>query len=111
MLLPVMLGSVLLASSGIYAQDGAQPAVSEKLIAKVNAVVDADTARLTAIFKDLHQHPEIAFTETRTAGIVAKDLKSLGFTVTEGIGKTGVVGMLKNGPGPTVWSPTCRPPP
>jgi amidohydrolase len=106
MLLPVMLGSVLLASSGIYAQDGTMPVqevVSEKLIAKVNAVVDADTARLTAIFKDLHQHPEIAFTETRTAGIVAKHLKSLGFTVTEGIGKTGVVGVLKNGPGPTVW--------
>ncbi|MBP7917038.1 MAG: amidohydrolase [Arenimonas sp.] len=101
-----MLGSALLVSSGISAQDGKMPvqeAVSEKLIAKVNAVVDADTARLTAIFKDLHQHPEIAFTETRTAGIVAKDLKSLGFTVTEGIGKTGVVGMLKNGPGPTVW--------
>ena len=78
MLLPVMLGSVLLASSGIYAQDGTMPVqevVSEKLIAKVNAVVDADTARLTAIFKDLHQHPEIAFTETRTAGIVVPRLR------------------------------------
>lgn len=73
------------------------------LIAKVNALVDADTARLTAIFKDLHANPEIAFTEKRTAGIVAKELKALGFTVTEGIGKTGVVGVMKNGPGPTLW--------
>ena len=51
----------------------------------------------------LHQHPEIAFTEKRTAAIVAKNLKELGFTVTEGVGQTGVVGVLKNGPGPTVW--------
>ena len=80
--------------------DGPIPAA---LVAKVNASVDANAAGLTAIFKDLHQHPEIAFTEKRTAAIVAKDLKALGFTVTDGIGKTGVVGVLKNGPGPTVW--------
>jgi hippurate hydrolase len=73
------------------------------LIARVSAAVEADTPRLTAIFKDLHQHPEIAFTETRTAGIVAKELKALGFEVTTGIGKTGVVGVFRNGPGPTLW--------
>ena len=66
------------------------------LVTKVNAAVDADTARLTANFKDLHQHPEIAFTESRTAAIVAKDLRSLGFAVTEGVGKTGVVGVLRS---------------
>ncbi|WP_435135282.1 amidohydrolase [Plesiomonas shigelloides] len=55
------------------------------------------------MYKDLHQHPELAFTETRTAAIVSAELKKLGFTVTEGIGKTGVVGVLKNGEGPTVW--------
>jgi amidohydrolase len=105
-MLPMMLGSALLASFDISAQDGSlheQAAIPAALIAKVNSTVDSDSARLTAIFKDLHQHPEIAFTENRTAGIVAKDLKSLGFAVTEGIGKTGVVGVLKNGPGPTVW--------
>lgn len=79
------------------------PAISPALLAKVNQLVDADAARLTEVFKDLHQHPEIAFTETRTAAIVAKELKRLGFSVTEGIGKTGVVGVLKNGPGATVW--------
>ncbi len=81
----------------------AEAPIPTALIAKVNTAVAADTPRLTAIFKDLHQHPEIAFTETRTAAIVAKELKALGFIVTEGIGKTGVVGVLKNGPGPTVW--------
>jgi amidohydrolase len=98
--------AALLACAGAVAQVNpapAEPALPEALIAKVNAAVDADSARLTAMFKDLHQHPEIAFTEKRTAAIVAKELKALGFTVTEGIGKTGVVGVLKNGAGPTVW--------
>lgn len=90
-------------TSAQMAPASAEAPIPPALIAKVKAAVDADTVRLTTIFKDLHRHPEIAFTETRTAAIVAKDLKTLGFTVTEGIGKTGVVGVLKNGPGPTVW--------
>jgi amidohydrolase len=78
-------------------------ALPSALVAKAGAAVDADAPRLIAIFKDLHQHPELAFTETRTAAIVAKELKALGFTVTTGIGKTGVVGVLKNGAGKTLW--------
>ena len=81
----------------------ANTALQPALIARVNAAVDADAPRLTTLFKDLHQHPETGFTETRTAGIVAKELRALGYTITEGIGKTGVVGVLKNGAGPTVW--------
>lgn len=81
----------------------AAAALPPALVAVASAAVDADAVRLTAIFKDLHQHPELAFTETRTAAIVAKELKSSGFTVTTGIGKTGVVGVLKNGPGKTLW--------
>ena len=91
---------------GVASLASVQPATaapSPELIGKVNAVVDADAPRLTAIFKDLHQHPEIAFTETRTAGVVARELKALGFEVTTGIGKTGVVGVFRNGPGPTLW--------
>lgn len=106
----LLLASALwtqLFSSTARAQDAASPAVrapiSAALLTKANASVDADTVRLTAIFKDLHQHPEIGFTEKRTAAIVARELKSLGFSVTEGIGKTGVVGVLQNGPGPTIW--------
>ncbi len=77
--------------------------ISDALIKKVNEIVDADTPRLVELFKDIHQHPELAFTEKRTAAIVVKNLKALGFSVTEGIGQTGVVGVLKNGPGPVVW--------
>jgi len=53
--------------------------------------------------RDLHQNPELSFEEKRTAGIVAKHLSSLGIEVTEGVGRTGVVGVLKGGkPGPVV---------
>ncbi|MCU0869907.1 MAG: amidohydrolase [Burkholderiales bacterium] len=80
-----------------------EPSLPAALIARASAVVDADTPRLVEMFKDLHEHPEIGFTEVRTAGIVARELRAAGFTVTEGIGRTGVVGVLANGPGPTVW--------
>lgn len=68
----------------------------------VEAKVDAEYASLEAVYKDLHQHPELQFMEVRTAGILAQELRAAGFEVTEKVGVTGVVGVLKNGPGPTV---------
>ena len=57
-------------------------------------------ADLTAIRRDLHEHPELGFQEVRTAGIVAANLRAFGIEVHEGIGKTGVVGILHgNRPG------------
>jgi len=61
-----------------------------------------DTRALDELYRDLHRHPELAFAEHRTAGIVATELRRLGFEVTEGLGGTGVVGLLANGHGPTV---------
>ncbi|GAA6177032.1 M20 aminoacylase family protein [Sulfitobacter pacificus] len=59
-------------------------------------IIDASTEELTEIFKDLHAHPEIGFTETRTAGIVADKLREYGVDeVHVGIGQTGVVGIIK----------------
>jgi hippurate hydrolase len=59
-------------------------------------VIDDSTDELTEIFKDLHANPEIGFTETRTAGIVAEKLRAYGVDeVHEGIGRTGVVGLIK----------------
>ena len=56
-----------------------------------------------ALRRDFHMHPELGFTEVRTAGIVAKELNALDMEVTTGIAKTGVVGMLEGGkPGPVV---------
>lgn len=57
---------------------------------------------LEALYRDLHAHPELAFTEHRTAGIVADELTALGLEVHTGIATTGVVGVLRNGDGPTV---------
>jgi hippurate hydrolase len=61
-----------------------------------------DLDELAALYRDLHAHPELAFAENRTAGIVAERLDGLGYQVTTGMGGTGVVGMLSSGTGPTV---------
>src|SRR6266851_1047608 len=55
-----------------------------------------------ALYVDLHQHPELSSHETQTAAKLAARLRSLGYEVTEHVGGTGVVAVLKNGPGPTV---------
>ena len=60
------------------------------------------TDDLSELYRDLHAHPELSFQETRTAGIIAQRLSALGYEVTTGVGGTGVVGILDNGPGPAV---------
>jgi amidohydrolase len=57
---------------------------------------------LEALYKDVHSHPELSMQETRTAGLAADRLRAAGYDVTTGIGKTGVVGVLRNGDAPTV---------
>jgi len=52
--------------------------------------------------RDFHSHPELGFTENRTAGIVANELERMGFTVKRGIGKTGVIADIGSGNGPTI---------
>lgn len=59
-------------------------------------------ADLTGVYRDIHAHPELAFQEERTAGIVAGRLRELGYETVTGVGRTGVVGVLRNGAGPTV---------
>jgi len=61
------------------------------------------TIDLEALYIDLHRHPELSFQETRTAGIVAQHLTDLGIEFEEGIGKTGVAAVIRNGDGPVVW--------
>ncbi len=74
-------------------------AAAKAVIARTLA---ADYPRLDALYKDLHAHPELGMTETRTAGKLAAEMRAAGFDVTEGIGKTGIVAMYRNGPGPLV---------
>ena len=66
--------------------------------------VEADyAAHLEALFVDFHKNPELSYKESRTAAIMAKELRAVGgIEVTEGVGGTGVVGVMKNGAGPTI---------
>ncbi|RFB05965.1 amidohydrolase [Parvularcula marina] len=68
----------------------------------VSDAVDADLPDLIELYKHLHANPELSNEETETAARMAAELRELGFEVTEGVGGTGVVGMLKNGEGPVV---------
>ncbi|MDT4841824.1 Hippurate hydrolase [compost metagenome] len=72
------------------------------LKSRIDNLVKQDEPQLVEIFKKLHQNPELAFQETETSALVARTLKEQGFEVKTGIGKTGVVGILRNGPGPVV---------
>ena len=58
--------------------------------------------KLASLFEYFHRNPELSFMETKTAARLARELRAAGFEVTEGVGKTGVVALLKNGPGPLV---------
>ena len=64
--------------------------------------VAADLPGLVELYKDLHANPELSFQEVETAGNLAARARALGFEVTEGVGKTGVVAVMRNGDGPTV---------
>jgi hippurate hydrolase len=76
--------------------------MNEKRPAGIFANLSTLLPNLEAVYKDIHAHPELSMQETRTAGIAANHLKTLGFEVTTGVGKTGVVGILRNGEGPAV---------
>lgn len=84
---------LLAAAAGLAA-----PAQADDLRARVAA----DMPALMELYRDLHANPELSFEEVRTAKLLAARMRKLGFQVTEGVGKTGVVSVMKNGEGPTV---------
>jgi len=71
--------------------------------ASVDAAVQRVMPEVVAWRRDFHQHPELGFAETRSAGVIADHLRSLGLEVRTGVGKTGVIGVLRGArPGRTV---------
>src|SRR3954470_9086548 len=76
----------------------ALPDPSSTLLANLPSLLP----NLEALYKDIHAHPELSMQENRTADLAAKHLRNNGYEVTTGVGKTGVVGLLKNGDGPKV---------
>jgi amidohydrolase len=92
----IFLQSLLLISTSSFAQNDA-------LKNKADQAADKIESKVITWRRDFHQHPELGNSEHRTAGIIAKHLKSLGIEVKTGVAKTGVVGILKGGkPGPVV---------
>jgi amidohydrolase len=95
----LVLSFLLVASVAVAQQQG-----------KVDRAVDAQLRALVTMYKDLHASPELSHHEEKTSALVARELRSLGFDVTEHVGKYvnpdwkayGVVAVMKNGAGPTV---------
>jgi amidohydrolase len=70
--------------------------------ATLNEAVQADMPQLMVLYRDLHANPELSMQEVRSPAKLAAEMRKLGFTVTEKVGKTGVVSVMKNGPGPVL---------
>jgi amidohydrolase len=71
---------------------------------ELTATVSGDYNRsLKALWEDLHAHPELSFKETRTVGVIVRELRAIGgIEITQNVGGNGVVGVIRNGAGPTV---------
>ena len=95
--LALMAITVLVITSSILAQVSSGTSVFPSS-QQVNAIYP----EIEKLYIDLHRNPELAFHEQRTAAELAERVKALGYDVTTGIGGTGIVAILKNGPGPTV---------
>ena len=70
--------------------------------ATLSDAIRADMPSLMNLYRDLHANPELSMQEERTPAKLAAEMRKLGFKVTEKVGKTGVVAVLENGPGPVV---------
>ncbi len=89
--LVTVVGAALLTSANASAQDD-----------RLKAGVAEDLPELMELYRDLHANPELSFEEFETSAKLAGRMRTLGFEVTEGVGKTGVVAVMTNGEGPTV---------
>lgn len=87
-----------IAASVLALAIGAQPANADELR---DSLVE-DMPGLMALYRDLHANPELSFQEVRTAAKLAEMMRQMDFEVTEGVGRTGVVSVMRNGPGPVV---------
>jgi hippurate hydrolase len=64
--------------------------------------IRGDMPQLMTLYRDLHANPELSMAEVRTPAKLAPEMRKLGFEVTEHVGKTGLVAVMKNGPGPVL---------
>jgi amidohydrolase len=92
------VGLLLLAGTAATADAFDVPAAKSR----IDDVLAKDYPHLEALYEDIHSHPELGFQEVRTSALLAKEMRDLGFEVTEKVGTTGIVAIYHNGPGPTV---------
>ena len=92
----ILIGALLIAPSAGFAEP---PLETVQLI---NQRVDSQLSSLETLYKEIHSHPELSLQEQHTSARLAQELRDLGFEVTEKVGGYGVVGVLKNGSGPTI---------
>jgi amidohydrolase len=95
--IPVALWTALLSPSRAE-----EPKAAARHVPAIQRRIQQEIGSLEALYKHLHAHPELSYEEDRTAARMAKELASLGFEVTTNVGGHGVVGVMKNGTGPTV---------
>jgi amidohydrolase len=91
-------GRALLAAIALAGLCSASAAADTgSLDARIDAAADAVESKVIAWRRDIHQHPELGYQEVRTSGLVAEHLKKLGYEVRTGVGRTGVVAVLRGG--------------
>src|SRR5262245_66382961 len=90
----MLAGGLLISGLAVPGPARSGHAADAGLAGKVAALVGKDEARLFETFKHLHANPELGFQEVKTAALVAREFKALGYETHAGIGKTGVVGVL-----------------
>jgi hippurate hydrolase len=104
--IPTMTSSNILRSAlflaGLIGGAAAAAAPTASLPAPFTEQLNANYPAIETLYQDLHRNPELGFDEHKTAAKLAELAKKLGFEVTTGVGGTGVVAIMKNGPGPTV---------
>ena len=90
------------AMTGLVASPAMAEAHAEAGEDELRAAVMEDMPGLIELYQDLHANPELSFQEFETAAKLAARIREMGFDVTEGVGQTGVVAVMRNGEGPTV---------
>jgi hippurate hydrolase len=89
-------------SGPTFLHAGAEPVPWDTRKQQILESIAKELPGLETLYKQLHANPELAYEEVQTSARMAKELQRLGFEVTTKVGGHGVVGVLKNGPGPTV---------
>ena len=91
----IILVAVAIASSPLSGQE-------KSINNRISEITEEIASELEPLYRDLHQNPELSGFEKRTSSILAEQLRTTGFTVTENVGGYGVVGMFRNGDGPVI---------